>query len=113
MVCLCKKSSKVPAESNDKVLAAGWRKRAKKCEAAEEGEAGSDKCVVVKKAARCETAEDRKNNEQCKAKPKTKKAKEAEAAAKQAKKEGKEAEKDAEIKSHNSKCLSKYCADAD
>merc|ERR1719240_2380709 len=90
MVCLCKKSSKVPAESNDKVLAAGWRKRAKKCEAAEEGEAGSDKCVVVKKAARCETAEDRKNNEQCKAKPKTKKAKEAEAAAKQAKKEGKE-----------------------
>jgi len=113
MVCLCKKSSKVPAEQDDKVLAAGWRKRAKKCEAsAEENAQGEDKCVVVKKAARCETKEDRKKNEQC-GKPKTKKQKEAEIAARQTTKEAKQGEEAAEKKSQASKCLSKYCADAD
>jgi len=117
-VCLCKKTKNMPPEAQDKVLAAGWKKRAKKCgESAPPSEpepevTDPNKCVKLTKP-RCENKDVKKEKDQCASPVKSKKSKEESSAAQAAKAEEREKKEKLLESTVKAKCLSKYCSDED
>jgi len=115
--CMCKKSADMAPESQDKVLSAGWKKRAKKCGESAPASLGEqledpNKCVKLSKP-RCENKDIKKDKDQCGTPPKSKKDKEALEESKAAKAAEREAKSKLLEASTKAKCLSKYCADED